>query len=553
MILRFELAPDGPGFDAGSPPDISDSGGTPATDLGVPDWGWQESALGTCDDPSEFTLSATHPVAQVTHLGSALHVVPWPPFTAACPQNKPPFSLEYFYKVTLSDYGLVNFSVSHDTPPWAFEQTWIDILSGCGEALSCGQSYQDLQGIVQPGEYIINLTEAPPGEIFPADQTDWSFTLTAELTPLTWGEEISVASSPTTAVARNNTSMSVRDGDGLLHAVWVQDGMATHGWQEALGDTWAQAPLPMMNASQAQAPTIASLDGTILLAAWTETLPDTQKSVVFVWSGDKGQTWSAPELLSGPGQNTSSPSLYAGLSADETPSVTIAWTDETSEKVWSRAWTGGSWDTEGWTPAMVMEQGEGTSLNIALGGRGSRVFAVWEDTRSGSAQIFYTSSMDGGITWEPEAVLGVSPGSAPDSAGERPSVGLGADDEIFVSYEHVQSTYLARSQDDGLNFEAHYGLGPGHYSNLAVNTSGLGAIAWEFFTGDPLDDTQKTVGLVFSINGFENAFGPFILPGSPLQTHRVMSSVSISENTVDVFWIDLSTGERQLTHQQLAF
>jgi hypothetical protein len=150
-------------------------------------------------------------------------------------------------------------------------------------------------------------------------------------------------------------------------------------------------------------------------------------------------------------------------------------------------------------------------------------------------------------------VLGVSPGAAPDSAGERPSVGVGPDDQVFVSYEHLQYTRLARSLDDGLSFEVLYGLGPGNYSNLIANTSGLGAIAWEFFDGDPLDDTVKTVGLVFTLNGFENTFGPFILPGSPLQTHRVMSSVSISENTVDVFWIDVSTGERQLTHQQLAF
>jgi hypothetical protein len=160
--------------DAGPEPDINNDDAVGA------------EASGTCDDPVKFTVSADNPVVEVTLPGTVAHQV-WPIdfMKIACPMSKPPYSIETYYAMEVLDPGTVTIDVKDYDPPWAFDQYWIDIQSGCGfgEALQCGQSYKALTGEAKAGTFLIGLTHAPPNEVYIPDLEGWTFTLTVTLTP----------------------------------------------------------------------------------------------------------------------------------------------------------------------------------------------------------------------------------------------------------------------------------------------------------------------------------------------------------------------------------
>ncbi len=140
----------------------------------------------TCDDPIPFIVGANNPIVEVTLPGTTAHQV-WPGdlFNMACPTSKPPYCVETFYQMTVTDPGTVTIDVVGYNPPWEFDQYWIDIQKSCGfgGSLQCGKSYEGLVGEADAGDFIISLTHAPPEEIYIPDQDDWSFTLQVVWSP----------------------------------------------------------------------------------------------------------------------------------------------------------------------------------------------------------------------------------------------------------------------------------------------------------------------------------------------------------------------------------
>ena len=140
----------------------------------------------TCNDPVALVVGSANPIVEVTLPGTTTHQV-WPGdlFNMACPTSKPPYSVETFYQMTVTDPGTVTIDVVGYDPPWEFDQYWIDIQKSCGfgGALQCGQSYEALVGEAAAGDFLISLTHAPPEEIYIPDQNNWFFTLQVVWSP----------------------------------------------------------------------------------------------------------------------------------------------------------------------------------------------------------------------------------------------------------------------------------------------------------------------------------------------------------------------------------
>ncbi len=86
---------------------------------------------------------------------------------------------------------------------------------------------------------------------------------------------------------------------------------------------------------------------------------------------------------------------------------------------------------------------------------GSDVYVVWEDTRNGATDIYFTHSGDGGMTWPlaDERVCSDPPGAA---ASERPQL-CSNGNFVYVLWTDLRDgyaeTYFNRSIDSGFSFE----------------------------------------------------------------------------------------------------
>jgi len=142
------------------------------------------------------------------------------------------------------------------------------------------------------------------------------------------------------------------------------------------GDTWVRREVVAV-ASNAQHLVLAAA-GTTLHATWTQ-LADNNWEIFYCRSSDGGTTWSLPSRL------TYSPA-------------------------------------DSWQPALAVE--------------GGRVHVAWADDRSGTFQLWYRRSADGGLTWSVPVTLTAS---APDGGAWHPAFAAGADGRLWLTWEDYRN------------------------------------------------------------------------------------------------------------------
>jgi len=109
-----------------------------------------------------------------------------------------------------------------------------------------------------------------------------------------------------------------------------------------------------------------------------------------------------------------------------------------------------------WGPVVQVDNAPTAAVastpDVALGA-GSRVYVVWRDNRSGSPDIYFKASADGGASW-----LGRDARLDTDAAGahasEEPSVAADAAGNVYVAWQDVRTgmaydIYFNRSTDGG--------------------------------------------------------------------------------------------------------
>ena len=124
--------------------------------------------------------------------------------------------------------------------------------------------------------------------------------------------------------------------------------------------------------------------------------------IYFNRSPDGGATWLSTDLrldTDGAGAADSrAPQLYV-----DGETVVVAWTDGRNglgDVYANRSADGGAT----WLAADLRldtdRPGAGASKGLRIAGSGGSVYAVWEDERNGEADVYASSSTDGGLTWQ---------------------------------------------------------------------------------------------------------------------------------------------------------
>lgn len=362
---------------------------------------------------------------------------------------------------------------------------------------------------------------------------------------LVWdGTWATVTSSPAISLAFNNTAMCARDSDDVLHALWCADSSIWYG-RRSTNAAWTISPLA--SGVGTNKPTLA-LMGTNLYAAWRAPGGGFNRRVVVTRSTDFGISWGSTVELS----SVNSPdniSLSPFVHSNGLPGITVAWVLRPDGDVFTRTWRGSSWDVSDWTVTTQL-CASGSASDVAVAAHDETILAVWEDARNGPHQLFCAESRDAGETWTPDRQLATN--NVPMAVGDDPGVAMDTGGRAYVGFQFAGQSYLMRSLGSYTNYEMLGSLGPGLFVHAAVNTRGVAAMVWEYFTGALTNDALKRVGITVSSNNFLSlgrAVGPFAMPGSDANYARRQPTASLSSRWLDVFWIESAGTTQNLQHQ----
>ncbi|RME74601.1 MAG: hypothetical protein D6785_15685, partial [Planctomycetota bacterium] len=168
--------------------------------------------------------------------------------------------------------------------------------------------------------------------------------------------------------------------------------------------------------------------------------------IYFAKSTDQGKTWSPPVDISSTSGNSEKPMILAG----DNGVLSVVWQEEVSgswEIYYARSTTGG----DSWSTPVNLSQNAGISYTPSLTQIGNTVYAAWADNTSGTWEIYWSKSVDGGITWTTPAspfntgTASLYPCLAADSQG---SLHLVWQEDLSGNRE----IYYARSSDGGASW-----------------------------------------------------------------------------------------------------
>ncbi len=370
---------------------------------------------------------------------------------------------------------------------------------------------------------------------------------------LQWSDTERVLGTGTTIrLAFNATSAGCRDSTGTLHFVWLSDGTLYYSRQPAGGGEWSTSILPELGPGMAGKPAMVALPDDTLVAAWSEVssagLFVADRDIVLIRSRDGGDTWGNPFSLENGGM-TPEVALHASGSGTNVILV-AAWVDESDSLVYISTWKGSGWNSDAWTVPVPVSSAEGMPHDVALGGNGSEVMVIFEDTRSGNEVIYYAQSLDGGLNFSTEEALRVSNISvSSDIRGGDPSVAFTPEGTIYLAWQYNSNVSIARSMDRGTTWTRINGPENGLFIRIVSTSNGYLGATWELFTGNVFDDTQKRIGLRLSFDGFISSEGPFAMPDSENRYGLTRSTLVFTDESLDLFWVDTNSSPQSLVHR----
>jgi hypothetical protein len=226
-------------------------------------------------------------------------------------------------------------------------------------------------------------------------------------------------------------------------------------------------------------PRVALDSGEGVNIVWGDTLQAHQR-VMFVRSTDQGGTFTEAKDIS----RSTADAFAPEITVDPQDAINVAWEDAATgvkQIMFRRSTDGGVTFSE---PKQISKgQGPATEAHIASDSAG-RLGIVWVDASGGSAQAFYSQSLDHGQTFSDPVDLSNLPGGDI----HKPFITT-FHDTIYVSFEDQAAgdmqVFVVVSTDAGLSFgkatqvsNADNSKGRGHSAAMVVDSTGVLHIVW---------------------------------------------------------------------------
>lgn len=306
--------------------------------------------------------------------------------------------------------------------------------------------------------------------------------LMAPLTSLAqWEAEVRLTDNPSASVTSFNNARCVAAAGATIHAVWHddRDGATEIYYKRSTdnGTTWGADTRITTDASWSERPSVAVRDS-IIHVAWYDGRIGPPR-IFYKHSLDNGTTWGSDVCLTPTAGVGYHPSVAVCDSV-----VHVAWTDMSAgpQIYYTRSLDNGTtWEAaRNITPTTPPAGKNLASIAVA----DAIVHVTWTDTRSGP-QIYYTRSLDRGVTWETDRSITPVPSQFASVAVSAAIVHVVYAD--FRSGNETPMIYYTRSPDNGIIWDTEVPLAESPaswYPSVAVAGSHVHAVWPDNRNGD---------------------------------------------------------------------
>ena len=142
-----------------------------------------------------------------------------------------------------------------------------------------------------------------------------------------------------------------------------------------------------------------------------------------------------------------------------------------------------------WSPSVPVDDAPGATNSwepdIAVNRSGGEVYVVYRDSRTGETNIHVSTSLDGGLTWNPSARVDDASGAA---AALHPRIAVSDDGVVYAVWEDRRSTdqvFFSRSTTEGASWAPSLQLSPSgggsraYSPAMAAKEAGRVLVVWQ--------------------------------------------------------------------------
>jgi len=279
---------------------------------------------------------------------------------------------------------------------------------------------------------------------------------------------------------KSSVPAAAADSNGAVHIVWEDN---TPGNSEIYykrspdgGTTWTAAQRLTWNSGESIFPAIAIDPGNTIHVVWQDSTPGIDE-IYYTRSSDGGLTWSAVRRLTW----TSGSSGGPNIAIDSSPAIHIVWMDYTPsnyEVYYTNSMDAGLT----WGPARRLTWTTTSSFYPVIASYSTHyVHVVWYDDTSGNLEVYYKRSWDRGSTWGTAKRLTVNSGLS-----GYPFAAAGSIGDIHIVWQDDtpgnQEIYYRRSTDGGSNWDTvrrlTWTLGWSYFPAMGIDSNDDIHIVW---------------------------------------------------------------------------
>ncbi len=309
------------------------------------------------------------------------------------------------------------------------------------------------------------------------------FIFSVQISNAQWQPDFRLTNNSSTKSTSENNARCIAVSGNVVHVVWQDDrvGSPTEIQYKRSTDggiTWGADTRLTNLSTYSYQPSIA-VSNQLVIVVWSVNSRD----IYYNRSTDGGLTWGTDTYLTTISTFNANPYPSVSLSGQ---TAHVVWLDTRngSNVFYKRSTDGGlSWgsDTQLSTNLTTQFPYPSTSVN------GSVVHAVWNNNNSGSYQVYYKRSTDGGSTWGAEVQLT----SNTDGSFNYPSVSVTGQNVHIVwndNRDGNEEIYYKRSTDGGISWGADNRLtndpATSNYSQVTASGSAVHVVWNDFRDGN---------------------------------------------------------------------